>query len=37
MADTPKHMYAKMGFRPVAVIRSYLKRLSDGGEAEAEA
>ena len=24
-SDTPKHMYAGMGFRPVAVIRSYWK------------
>lgn len=26
--DTPKHMYATMGFRPVAVKRSYLKTIS---------
>jgi hypothetical protein len=25
--DTPKHMYAAMGFRPVAVYSHYLKRL----------
>lgn len=25
--DTPKRMYAAMGFRPVAVKRDYLKRL----------
>jgi GNAT superfamily N-acetyltransferase len=24
-ADTPKHMYAAFGFRPVAISRSYLK------------
>ncbi len=27
-ADTPKQMYATLGFRPVAVKRDYLKRLS---------
>ncbi len=27
-ADTPKQMYAAMGFRPVATKRNYLKRLS---------
>jgi GNAT superfamily N-acetyltransferase len=27
-SDTPKQMYAAMGFRPVAVKRSYLKKLS---------
>jgi GNAT superfamily N-acetyltransferase len=27
--DTPKHMYAAMGFRAVGVSRSYLKTLSD--------
>jgi GNAT superfamily N-acetyltransferase len=27
-SDTPKNMYAAMGFRPVAVKRSYLKRLA---------
>lgn len=27
-SDTPKQMYAVMGFRPVAVKRSYLKKLS---------
>ena len=26
-ADTPKRMYATLGFRPVAVKRDYLKRL----------
>ena len=26
-ADTPKHMYATMGFRPVAYLRSYLKSM----------
>ncbi len=25
--DTPKRMYAAMGFRPVAVVRKYLRRL----------
>jgi GNAT superfamily N-acetyltransferase len=28
VSDTPKQMYAAMGFRPVAVTRSYLKKLS---------
>ncbi len=27
-SDTPKHMYAAMGFRPVAVKRSYVKTLA---------
>jgi len=27
--DTPKHMYAAMGFRPVAVVHKYLLRLDD--------
>lgn len=27
-SDTPKHMYAAMGFRPVAIKRSYLKTLA---------
>jgi ribosomal protein S18 acetylase RimI-like enzyme len=26
--DTPKHMYAAMGFRPVAIKRDYWKNLS---------
>lgn len=26
-ADTPKHMYAAMGFRPVAILRDYLKTI----------
>ena len=29
VADTPKQMYAAMGFRPVAVSRTYWKKLSD--------
>jgi GNAT superfamily N-acetyltransferase len=28
-ADTPKRMYAALGFRPVATVRAYLKRLKD--------
>jgi GNAT superfamily N-acetyltransferase len=28
--DTPKHMYAAMGFRPAAVVHKYLLRLDDG-------
>ena len=27
--DTPKHMYAAMGFRPLAVVHKYLLRLDD--------
>ena len=27
--DTPKHMYAAMGFRPTAVVHKYLLRLDD--------
>ncbi len=27
--DTPKRMYASMGFRPIAVVRSYSKRLRE--------
>ena len=27
--DTPKHMYAALGFRPVALKRGWLKRLGD--------
>ncbi len=27
--DTPKEMYARMGFRPLLVFRNYLKRLDD--------
>lgn len=27
--DTPKHMYAALGFRPLCVLRSYLKRTPD--------
>jgi GNAT superfamily N-acetyltransferase len=30
-ADTPKHMYAVMGFRPVAVYSHYLKTLPKRG------
>ncbi len=30
-SDTPKRMYAAMGFRPVAVKREYLKTLANGG------
>ena len=26
-ADTPKHLYAAVGFRPTFVTRSYTKRL----------
>lgn len=26
--DTPKHIYARMGFRPVAIQSKYLRRLS---------
>ena len=26
--DTPKQMYARMGFQPVYVFRNYLKRLA---------
>ena len=29
VTDTPKHMYAAMGFRPVAVVHKYLLRLDD--------
>ena len=29
--DTPKQMYAAMGFRPVAVYSHYLKRLTESG------
>ncbi len=29
--DTPKNMYAAMGFRPVAVKREYLKKVVTGG------
>lgn len=28
--DTPKNIYARMGFRPVAIASSYLKRLKSG-------
>jgi GNAT superfamily N-acetyltransferase len=27
--DTPKHIYAALGFHPVAVLSQYLKRLDD--------
>lgn len=36
--DTPKHLYARFGFRPVAVVRSYVRpdRESDGSGVHAE-
>lgn len=27
--DTPKHMYRALGFRPIVVVRHYVRRLSD--------
>ena len=30
-ADSPRHIYASMGFRPLCVTRSYLKTLGAGG------
>jgi GNAT superfamily N-acetyltransferase len=30
-ADSPRHIYASMGFRPLCVTRSYLKTLAAGG------
>lgn len=33
-ADTPKRMYAALGFRPMATVRAYLKRLDDTAAAE---
>jgi len=31
--DTPKRMYAALGFRPVATVRGYLKRLEERADA----
>jgi len=31
-ADTPKLMYAAMGFRPVALVSNYMKRLQTPAE-----
>ena len=32
--DTPKTMYAAMGFRPVAVVRKYTRRRDRAGDAD---
>ena len=31
-ADTPKRMYAAMGFRPIAIKRNYWKRMDSSAE-----